>query len=180
MTTRRVIVGAITALLACALMAPGLASASVSHYITVSGPDGLESWPVTYVVGGANDGASVVTDPKCGTDAQDFRAVFYDHGDYNGDRVILCRSQPDFCWVPGHGYPLSVSCGWWSNNLNDEALSIIVGSIKTDGGCLRYFEHAGYDTGARTVRLRENTWYPSIPQVAGRGSSVKRLFAGQC
>ena len=165
-----------------AALLPMAALGAVDHYITVYGPDGPESWPVTKVVGGTWDGADIIKDPACGTEEQDFRAVFYDHGNYGGDRVILCRSQPDFCEIPGHGYPLFIGCGfpWTYNHMNDEALSIIVGSIKTTGGCLRYFQHAGYSTQGESVRLREDTWYPSIPQVGGAGSSVKRLFAGNC
>jgi len=169
-------------LLLVALLLPSGASAAVDHYITVYNNGEPESWSVSLVVGGANDGAAIILDPACGTAEQDFRAVFYDHGNYNGDRVILCRSESDFCTIPGHGYPLAVSCAppWTYNNMNDEALSIIVGDIKSDGGCLRYFQHAGYSTQGETVRLREDTWYPSIPQVGGAGSSVKRLFAGNC
>jgi len=162
-------------------MVPGVALAAPGevHFITVSGPDGPESWKVTYVLSGPNEGASVVTDPACGTAEQDFRAVFYDHGSYNGDRVVLCRSESDFCTIPGHGYPLYIGCDFpfTFNHANDEFLSVSVGDIKTDGGCLRYFEDAGYDGGS--TRLREFTLYPSIA-IGGDGSSVKRLFAGNC
>jgi len=155
---------------------------AVDHYITVDGPDGPEAWPVSYQQGGANDGVAIITDPACGTADQDFRAVFYDHGSFNGDRVILCRSESDFCTIPGHGYPLGMGCFFtgWFNNANDEFLSVSVGDIKAAGGCLRYFEHAGFSTAGQTVRLREYTQYASIPQVGGDGSSVKRLFAGNC
>lgn len=183
-----VVVGMLVA--SVASVAPAAAATPVD-YITIDGADSAsgarEDWPVycqtscPFVM----QGVYRVEDPFCGTSSQKFRIVFYAAPNFEGDRVVLCRPQRNFCDVPLHRLPTNVGCFvLCCNFLQDAASSVWVQDIN-GSGCARVFEDINFGTGHSEGWLTRGL-YGHMTDIPGSGigddeaSSVKFVYAGSC